>query len=227
MASLRSRKGGVKAVLLTKMKNNLMNVRGFSLIEVMLVLLIFTFLFGAILTVMTTQGRSWRIGYDKVTAQQEARKAVDEIARLLRQSNPDWGSGHSVDIPTDNRIDFWQPLFDAAGAITTLRKVTFKLNPDNIRQLLKKEGQLPEVVVANDVDSVNFGGGCAGCAAFNCTGPAAVAMDCPVVTVEIKTRKLRQVFQVEQFSLSSQVTLRNTNVVAGDVVIEEPEEGEF
>ncbi len=204
--------------------------KAFTLIELMLVLLIFALLFGTMLTIMTTQDRSWRIGYDKVTAQQEARKAVDEIARLLRQSNPNWvvsGVNYPVAITANNRIDFYQPIFDAGGAITTLRKITFKLNPSNIRQLLKKEGVLPEVAVANDVDSVNFGGGCAGCAAFDC---ANVAIDCPVVTIEIRTRKLREVpwtSQMDQFSLSSQVTLRNTNVATSDVVIEEPEAGEF
>ncbi|MEK7225955.1 MAG: hypothetical protein AAB221_09760, partial [Bacteroidota bacterium] len=135
---------------------------------------------------------------------------------------------HSVDIPANNRIDFWQPIFDATGAITTLRKVTFKLNPSNIRQLLKKEGVLPEVAVANDVDSINFGGACAGCVAFDC---ADVAMDCPVVTIEIRTRRIRQVpwtSQMGQFSLSSQVTLRNTNIAASvGAVIEEPAAGEF
>ena len=205
--------------------------KAFTLIELMIVIFIFTFLFAAILTVLTTQDRSWRTGYDKVTAQQEARKAVDNIARLLRESNPSWdigGTPYPVTITAGNRIDFYQPIFDAGGAITTLRKVTFKLNPSNIRQLLKKEGVLPEVAVANDVDSVNFGGGCAGCAAFNC---ADVAMDCPAVTIEIRTRRIRQVpwtSQMDQFSLLSQVTLRNTNVaLSDDVVIEEPEEGEF
>ena len=205
--------------------------KGFSLLELMLVLLIFTFLFGAILTVMTTQDRSWQTGYDKVTAQQEARKAVDNIARLLRESNQSWdigGTPYPVTITAGNRIDFFQPVFDAGGAITTLRRITFRLNPANARQLLKEEGAVPDVaVVANDVDSINFGGGCAGCVAFNC---ADVAMDCPVVTIEIRTRRIRQVpwtSQMDQFSLSSQVTLRNTNVAAAGAVIEEPAAGEF
>jgi prepilin-type N-terminal cleavage/methylation domain-containing protein len=195
--------------------------KGFSLLELMLVLLIFTFLFGAILTVMTTQDRSWRTGYDKVTAQQEARKAVDNIARLLRESNPSWDIGgvlYPVVITSGNRIDFYQPLFDSEGNITTLRKVTYKLNPADATQLLRKVGTQDAVVVANNINSISFGAGCFGCSAFNCSS---VAADCPVVKIDVTTEKAKQ------FSLSSQVTLRNTNITAAGVTVEEPAEGEF
>ena len=75
------------------------------------------------------------------------------------------------------------------------------------------------MVVATQIESIDFGGGCAECSAFNCTS---VAEDCPLVTVEVKTRK------DNVFTLSSQINLRNgnTNLGAG-TGIEEPGEGEF
>lgn len=195
--------------------------KGFTLLELMLVVLIFTILFAAILAVLTTQDRSWHVAQYKLTEQQEARKAVDNMSRLLRQSNPDWvinGTHYPVNITLNNRIDFYQPVFTAAGDISALRKITFKLNPDDSSQLLKKEGTQNTVVIANNVESINFGGGCSACSAFNCSN---VAVDCPVVAINVRTKKN------EGFTLISQVTLRNTNIALGDVVAEEPGEGEF
>jgi prepilin-type N-terminal cleavage/methylation domain-containing protein len=187
--------------------------KAFTLIELMLVLLIFTFLFAAVLTVLATQDRSWRAGYDKLTQQQEARKVIDNIARLLRESNPSWdidGTPYPVTITGGNRIDFFQPVFDAQGVITTLRRVTYKLNPADTTQLLRKIGTDAESVVANNINSISFG--------FNCSP---VAADCPVLKIDVTTQKNAQ------FTLSSQVTLRNTNIAAGEAEIEEPPEGEF
>lgn len=182
--------------------------KGFTLIEVMMVVVLFTFLFGAVLTILATSDRSWRVGQNKLTEQQEARKAMDNITRLLRQSNPDWiiGTDHyPLTITSDNsRIDFYQPLFDESGEISTLRKITFKLNPDNPRQLLKKEGTALPVVVANGIDNL----------VFNSVSP--------VVTINITTQR------EAEFNLESQVTLRNQNItLSGDVEIEQPAEGEF
>lgn len=204
--------------------------RGFTLVEVMVVVLISTVLFGAILTVLVTSDKSWRLGQNKLRAQQEARKAMDNIASYLRESNPQWSVNatlYPVNI-TDSgrRIDFYQPIFDLSGNITSLKKITFKINPSNSRQLLKKEGTQEAVVVANEIESINFGGGCSGCTAFNCTS---VANDCPQVRVNITTKK-RQSSELEHqlFNLSSWFTLRNSNVTpSNDTLIEQPSEGEF
>ena len=197
--------------------------KGFTLIEIMLVTAIFTSIFAMILTILTNSDQAWRLGQDKLTQQQEARKAVDNVSRLLRQTNPSWvvnGTSYPVTISAGNtRIDFYQPIFDGAGNITTLKKITFKLNPDDAQQLLKKEGTAAEKVIANNISYLNFGGGCAGCAAFNC---ANVASDCPVVKIAVRAVKKNE------FALSSEIALRNQNVsLPDDLEVEEPEEGEF
>jgi type II secretory pathway pseudopilin PulG len=197
-------------------------IAGFSLIEMMLVVLIFTFLFVAIMALLTTSDRSWREGQRQFTEQQEARRAMGGMGRLLRQSNPDWvisGTHYPVTITLNNRIDFYQPVFDAGGDIAALKKITFKLNPADASQLLKKEGTANEAVIANNVQSVNFGGGCSGCSAFNCP---TVASDCPMVLLNIQTKN------GEGFSLDSGIQLRNTSIALGAaVVVEEPGQGEF
>lgn len=196
--------------------------KGFTLVEMLFVVVIFSFLFGALLVVMTSSDKSWRTGRDKITEQQEARKAIDNMSWLLRQSNPNWlinGISYPVTITANNRIDFYQPVFDAQGNITTLQKVTFKLNPSDTTQLLKKVGTQNDSVIATEVQSINFSGGCAGCSAFTCP---ALAADCPVVKIDIQT------LEDKGFSLSSKVTLRNTNItLSDDTEVQQPEAGEF
>ncbi len=197
--------------------------RGMTLMEVLVSLAIFVSLFAGILTILASSDRSWRIGQNKITEQREARRAMDNITRLLRQSNPDWvvgGTHYPVSINEGGtRIDFYQPVFDAVGSVSGLRKITFKLNQADSSELLKKEGTAETYVVADDITALSFGGGCSGCLAFNCT---AVAVDCPRVRIDIRTRR------DNDFNLTSEILLRNTNIGAdNDTQIEQPPEGEF
>jgi prepilin-type N-terminal cleavage/methylation domain-containing protein len=190
--------------------------RGFTLVEVIVVVGIFVFLFGGILTVMTVSDRSWRTGQNKLIEQQEARKSMDSIGRFLRQSNPDWG----VLIYNGNTsIMFYRPIFDTDGAITAINWVIFKPDPADTTKLIMKEEGGSWNAVAQDIKSITFGGGCPGCATVSC---ASVASDCPIVSVEIKTKKEKE------FTLISQIALRNQTVtLPGGVEIEAPPEGEF
>lgn len=200
--------------------------KGFTLVELMLVVLIFSALFAALLTVLASSQRGWTTGHKQLEEQQEARKAVDSISKLLRKSNPDWvisGVHYPVSITDGNRIDFYEPVFDVNGNISYLKKVTFKLEQsesDPLRKkLVKKEGTADSVTAADGIVNVVFGGGCAGCTSFTCT---TVANDCPVVTLQVTTNKNAG------FTLVNQVTLRNTNVSLDSATeVEEPEEGEF
>jgi prepilin-type N-terminal cleavage/methylation domain-containing protein len=197
--------------LRTKFKNKL--ARGFTFIELMVVLAIFTFLFVAILTMLTSSDRSFRVGQNKLIEQQEARKAMDNMARLLRQTNPDWIVNevhYPLTISSNNkRIDFYNPVFLDDGTISYLKKITFKLNPDNLRQLLKREGTSDAVVIGNEVEDISFG-----CVAGNCSA----------INIQIKTKKNTET----EFSLISQITPRNQNVtLSKGVVVEQPQEGEF
>ncbi len=193
--------------------------RAHTLVEMMVVLSIFIFIFGAVISIMLASNNNWRTGQHIIYEQQDARKAMDNITRLLRQSNPSWDIGgtlYPVTITGGNRIDFYQPLFDANGNISTLSKVTYKLNPSDTTQLLRKIGTEDEVVVANNIDSVNFCGCPPGC--------AGVSTACPVVEVRITTRINTG------FTLISKVMLRNINPPPAslqDTEVSEPAEGEF
>jgi prepilin-type N-terminal cleavage/methylation domain-containing protein len=202
--------------------NNIFKNKGVTLLEMMVVLGIFVGLFAAIVTILTSSDRSWRIGQSKLQEQRSARLAMDTISRYLRQSNPDWvisGNHYPVTITSTSRIDFYQPLFDTNGNITTLQKVTFKLNTLDATQLLMKVGTSASVLVADHIQSISFSGGCVACAAYNCTS---VAADCPMVLVSITTR------QDNDFTLTSKIHIRNYAVPLDSTTeIEEPVAGEF
>jgi type II secretory pathway component PulJ len=208
----------------------------FTLAEALVVVTIISLLVGAVLKFLQASQRSWFSGRDHLTESRQARMAIAEMDRLLRQSNPSWDATHGVVISDANRrIDFYIPNFysdccpgcadpalctDTNGAVHTrgelmsLSKVTFKLNPNNSAQLLEKVGNNPERVIANNVNSVNFSCGCSGC--------IGVDDSCPAVFVSITT------FIQAQHTLTTRTELRNQNITAqAGVVIEEPPQGGF
>jgi len=174
-------------------------MRAYTLIEMLVVLSIFIFIFGAVISIMLASNNSWRNGQYIMTEQQEARKAMDNIVRLLRQSNPNWG----VTLQ-DGKILFYKPVFDADGTINATRWVIFKLNPDNPTQLIKNEQGMSAVAIANDIVGLNF------------------TRSSSLVTIKVETKKNTG------FNLTSEVLLRNADAaLPNGTQVTEPAEGEF
>lgn len=192
--------------------------KGYTLIEAIVALGVFSIVFAAIMGILMHSDRSWRVSYNKIGEQDQARRAMQQIAGLLRGSSPNWILSN-VSYPVSilgcgTRIDFYVPVFNASGEIEVLKKVTFKPDPANATQLLKKEGLSLPVVIATSVQSLSISCACAGCTGIN--------ENCSLARVDIVTRKNTD------FLLSSEVLLRNRNIsVLSSVVIEEPTEGEF
>jgi len=190
------------------------NQKAYSLIEMIVVMFIFVLLFSALMSFFIVSDKNWRSGQNRLTEQREARRGLDSMVRVLRQTNPAWG----ITINTD-RILFYRPIFDSNGQIVQVRWVIFKIDPNDSTRLIKQEEGQPTVTLAEDVASVNFSGGCAGCSAYNCTS---LAQDCPVVMITITTQKNTQ------FSLQTKVMLRNSAIsLPEDVQVAVPPEGEF
>lgn len=199
---------------------------GFSLIEMILVVLIFTILFAAILTVLATQDRSWQTGYNKLTEQQEARRALNRVARLLMQSKPEWVTiSDDANFPGNQTILFYETIFnEATQALEPGAWIGVRLNPSNSQELRMRKRDQDWVPIAQEVESINFfGGDCPDCncdfknaACSNCKN---VTSSCPVVKIEIETKKEKG------FTLSTYTTLRNN--LASSEIPEPPAEGEF
>ena len=208
-----------------KLKSN----RGLTLIEILVVAVLFLLLFGAVMMASVGSERSWRTGQDNMACQQQARQVIDEVVRLIRQSGVTWsssGNSYTTTISDQNkRLDFYVPEFDTDGNISALRKVTFKLDPLDTSVLLKKEGTDSPVVVARDIDNIYFGAGCAGCATFDCSVPVS---DCPIIEINVRTSRVGVQNREYTFSLSSRAYLRNqASELASEVTLDFPSEGEF
>ncbi|MCU0666144.1 MAG: type II secretion system GspH family protein [Candidatus Omnitrophica bacterium] len=200
-----------------------MNKKSFTLVELVISLAVFLVLFTAVLALLTNSNNSWKRQQGNLTSQAQARKLTNEVGRILRQANAQWligGVTYSAVISDSNqRIDFYAPVFNGSGAITQLNKITFKLDPTDTTRLLKKEGSNPAVIVANGVSSISFNGGCANCTSYTCT---TVDVTCPVVKLSVTTHNQND------FSLDSEVTLRNRNSnLDSSVSVSEPPAGEF
>lgn len=193
--------------------------KGMTLLEMMVVVLIFTFLFASILTILATSDRSWRIGRNKLIEQQEARRAMDQISRLLRRSRPEWITISASGFPNRDKILFYEVVFDQVTRQTNPGPwIIFKPDLNDQRLLVTKDANDADWAnVAGEIEAISFGGGCANCAAFNC---AAVDPSCPIVRVDITTRR------ENNFTLTSFINLRNhTAVSVGNPEL--PPEGEF
>jgi hypothetical protein len=192
--------------------------RGHTLVELVVVFCIFLILFSMFTLILRSADRGWEIGRGKIIESREARRAGDKLSGLIREANPDWvlnGTHYPVSISSNNtRIDFYRPIFNTSGIVTSLQKVTFKLDPTNASTLLMKEGTAAETVAATSVERFFVDCGCAGC-----TG---VSDTCPRVVMDIQTMR------EAGFDWESQVTLRNVAMtVSATATVEEPAEGEF
>lgn len=166
--------------------------------------------------------RSWSTGRNKLVCRQEARKIMDNIAMTLRGSSPEWslaGSSYGITIgDSGKRIDFYVPQMED-GEISTLTKVTYKMDTEHPRRLLVKRGLEAARTLSDSVKEINFGGGCSGCSSYTCSE---VAQNCPSVKIDLT------VADNDEFSISAQIAVRNyQQSLSGDVVVEAPEAGEF
>ncbi|MBU1062237.1 MAG: prepilin-type N-terminal cleavage/methylation domain-containing protein [Candidatus Omnitrophica bacterium] len=126
-------------------------MKGFNLIELMIVIVIFSIILGAIFATMTISGLSWYSGSTQVEMQQEVRRGLDRIVKELRQSNPTMITGVPANGIPYNSISFRLPLTDNNGDITWSNTINYSLGGLNNRQLLRTEGTNQEILANNIV----------------------------------------------------------------------------
>lgn len=80
------------------------NNKGFSLIELMVVLVILSLIILGLVTFFTGGARSWIKGQSQLQAQRDARQAMDRMVREIRESD------HIEDSSTPSSIDFHTPF---------------------------------------------------------------------------------------------------------------------
>lgn len=129
---------------------------GFSLVEMMIVLAIFTMISGGLYSVFAAGDSSWQVNKVKMELRQELRKAMEGMINDLRQA----GSDSIEDVPANGGnyavMTFKIPDNVASGTlIWNEDTIQYGLGGLGGNQLLRVEGGQTRVIAQN-IDSVYF-----------------------------------------------------------------------
>ncbi len=158
---------------------------GFTLVELMLVVFIFSIILGVVFVVLSMSSRSWQSGNVQVEVQQETRKGMYSMLKELRQS-----SLARITVTAD-MVTFRIPQnVDNSGNITWGEDIVYSLGGLNGEQLLRTQDEESRVL-ANNVQSLQF----------SASGKE--------ITITLVAEKESVPQRTITATLSSQVTLRN------------------
>jgi len=132
--------------------------RGFTLLEVMVTVLILSFLVGALYVSMNAGQRTWEVNRAQIDLQRELRKSMEQIKKDLFET----GSAAIVDVPADDvwytSITFHIPNTALNGSILW-ESNTFQyiLGGTGLTELHRINSMGPATdIVAHDIQSVQF-----------------------------------------------------------------------
>jgi prepilin-type N-terminal cleavage/methylation domain-containing protein len=209
----------------------------FTLIEMLVVLFIFSILAGSLFSILTGSDTLWNKGAGQLDEQRHGRRIMGELVRNIRTANPAYG----ITIASDpigygqNKIIYFSPNFNADGEFDGTKHWTyFKIGDAVNKTVIKRVQGCSTITLGRGVERIRFSGGaCPGCncnfSKAACLGCTVVNKSCPVVRVELRTKTTNRFMPAtrEPFTLVSFVTLRNLNGTSAAVEEEYPEEGEF
>ena len=118
------------------MKNIFGNKKGFSLIEIMVVVVILGLVILALVTFFTGGTISWMAGQSQLKAQREARQAIDRMVREIREASDIKASSTSSEInfntPWSTNLKYswlgnkWDPILEGTNPlINNVQSLTF------------------------------------------------------------------------------------------------------
>ena len=104
------------------------NQKGFSLIEMMVVVVILGLIVLGLVTFFTGGTKSWVAGQSQLKAQREARQAIDRMVREIRE-------GKNITNGSDISVTVRVPHFDVNGNVDSYNDVNYDLyNATTIRR---------------------------------------------------------------------------------------------
>jgi prepilin-type N-terminal cleavage/methylation domain-containing protein len=124
------------------LKINIKNQKGFSLIEMMVVVVILGLIVLGLVTFFTGGAKSWVAGQSQLKAQREARQAIDRMVREIRH-------GELVTDNSINNISVDIPALEGAGSEYN---VTYKLSGT----IIEREVNSVSSPMINNVKKLEF-----------------------------------------------------------------------
>lgn len=140
--------------MITQITNRLHRL-GLTLIEIMLVVFLFSIILAAIFSVLATGRMSWNAGESQIGVQQAARNGLDSMIKELRQA----GISTITDVPSNginySSITFQIPTAISATGITWSSSIQYSLGGLNGNQLLRTQAG-SQKVLANNISALSF-----------------------------------------------------------------------
>lgn len=174
-------------------------MKGFSIVELLVVMAIFTIICGAIFASLSSGNVLWDTGSNQARIEQEVRKSVEKIYRELKETSSSrvtiGGGGTSItfQVPVDSDND--GDIIDDSGQVEWgVNTITYLRGGTNNLQLIRRSGGI-DTILANDISALTF------------TGVPAV--NPTVVRISVTAQKTTLAQRSLTSTLTSQVQLRN------------------
>ncbi len=169
---------------------------GFTLVELMVVIFIFSIIMAATFTVLSMGRQSWHTGSTQVELQQETRRAMDRMVRELRESASSQvnitGGGGIITFRLPEDADGDDDVLDGTGNIEWGNQITYSLGGANGDQVLRTTSAGSTAILANNINALSFS-----------------SISASEISIGITARKDAVPGRTMQSTLNSQVTLRN------------------
>ena len=139
------------------MKLSLKNESGFTLVETIVAVMLFTLLWGACVLIYISGSDSWQTNSVRLELHQEVRRAIARVTEDIRES----GTGSITDVPADGNwydtITFRKASSVSSGNIVWAANTTsYYVGGAGLDQLIEQTGVSTTGVAALDITSVQF-----------------------------------------------------------------------
>ena len=101
--------------------------KGLSLVEIIVVLFLFSIILSAIFAVLATARNSWKSGSSQLNVQQEARKGLNAMSKELRQARLSTIIGVPADGSSNASVTFQIPDAISESATTWSTNIQYSL----------------------------------------------------------------------------------------------------
>ncbi|PIW67362.1 MAG: hypothetical protein COW10_06070 [Candidatus Omnitrophica bacterium CG12_big_fil_rev_8_21_14_0_65_42_8] len=131
------------------------NDKGFTLLEIIIAVFLFSIISAAIFSVLATAKNSLSAGESQISVQQACRNGLDSMIRELRQTGVSTITGVPANGTNYSSITFQIPTAIAAAGITWSSNIQYALGGLNGAQLLRTQSG-SQKVLANNISALSF-----------------------------------------------------------------------